>query len=302
MNLLNKFYYGIKYRAEGIIGTLNRYIIPQPQIMNSLETLDYIYENKLSLARYGDGEFSIFLPGGKKNLGFQKYDPELAKRLETILKEKNDNLLIGLPDVFGSLSLYENNAKRFWKSYLGRFRREMVNQIDINRIYGNTNVTRYYSGYKDKKDSPLKIIKKFRLIWDKKDVIFIEGDKSRLGTGNDLFDNAKSIKRVLCPAENAFSSYDKILKTALKLPKDSLIIIALGPTATVLAGDLSKAGYQALDLGHIDIQYEYYIRQAKGKISIEGKYVNENIYGKDISDDYIDDKYLKQIIYNLNEK
>ena len=34
-------------------------------------------------------------------------------------------------------------------------------------------------------------------IWEGRDIIFIEGEKSRLGVGNDLFDNAQSIHRIL---------------------------------------------------------------------------------------------------------
>ncbi len=39
----------------------------------------------------------------------------------------------------------------------------------------------------------------------------IEGEKSRLGIGNDLFNNSKSIKRIICPIINAFNAYDKII-------------------------------------------------------------------------------------------
>jgi len=45
----------------------------------------------------------------------------------------------------------------------------------------------------------LNMFKKLKKIWDGKDIIIIESEKSRLGVGNDLFDNTKSIKRILCP-------------------------------------------------------------------------------------------------------
>lgn len=45
--------------------------------------------------------------------------------------------------------------------------------------------------------------------------------------------------------------------------------------ATVLAYDLSLRGYQALDLRHIDVEYEWYLRRCTSKIPIDGKYVNE---------------------------
>lgn len=73
--------------------------------------------------------------------------------------------------------------------------------------------------------------------------------------GNDLFDNARSIVRILCPAESAFDRYEEIYNEAIKQPKDKLFLIALGPTAGVLAYDLAMQGYQAIDLGHADLSY-----------------------------------------------
>ena len=39
------------------------------------------------------------------------------------------------------------------------------------------------------------------------------------------------------------------------------MLIALGPTATILAYDLAEKGVQALDVGHIDIEYEWFLRK-----------------------------------------
>lgn len=106
-----------------------------------------------------------------------------------------------------------------------------------------------------------------RSIWNDRDVVIIEGAQSRLGVGNDLFDGARSIRRILCPPRNAFERYDEILAQALKLEKGVLFLIALGPTATVLSYQLFKAGYQAVDAGHVDIEYEWWRmeRQTKGE-------------------------------------
>mgnify|MGYP000128627122 CR=1 FL=1 len=48
-----------------------------------------------------------------------------------------------------------------------------------------------------------------------------------------------------------------------KLEKTALFLIALGPTATVLAYDLFKSGYQAIDAGHVDVEYEWWRMGAK---------------------------------------
>ena len=54
-----------------------------------------------------------------------------------------------------------------------------------------------------------------------------------------------------------------------------MICISLGPSATVLAYDLAKEGYQALDIGQLDNEYEWYLREAEERIEIPGKMVAE---------------------------
>ena len=110
-------------------------------------------------------------------------------------------------------------------------------------------------------------------IWDNENVVFVEGVYSRLGVGNDLFNNAKSIKRIICPATNAFEVYDEIIGEVKKQTKDKLVMIALGMTATCLAYDLYKLGYWAIDIGHVDVEYEWWKMGAKKKVPIKGKFV-----------------------------
>ena len=84
------------------------------------------------------------------------------------------------------------------------------------------------------------------------------------------------------------------------MDKNILVLISLGPTATVLACDLSKLGYQALDIGHMDIQYELFLRNATDMIQIPYKFVNEYNGGKNESVEEIkDENYYNQIIYKI---
>ena len=106
----------------------------------------------------------------------------------------------------------------------------------------------------------------------------------------------KSIQRIICPIENSFNIYDKIKKEVLKVSKKRLILIALGPTATILSYDLYKLGYQAIDIGHVDIEYEWYLRKAKERIKIENKYVNEVSNGRKNISKIKDKNYYNQII------
>lgn len=84
-----------------------------------------------------------------------------------------------------------------------------------------------------------------------------------------------------------------------KITCDDLILIALGHTATVLAYDLSKLGYQAIDIGHIDIEYEWLRMGAKRKMPVPNKYVNEVREGR-IDTDLNDVTYQSQIIGRIS--
>ena len=81
----------------------------------------------------------------------------------------------------------------------------------------------------------------------------------------DVFDNAKSVTHQIAPSRDAFDEYDKILAEALKVDRNKMIIIILGPTATVLAYDLGLNGYQALDLRHIAKDYDRFKRNWNDK-------------------------------------
>ena len=52
------------------------------------------------------------------------------------------------------------------------------------------------------------------------------------------------------------------------------MIACLGPTATVLAYDLGMGGLQTLDVGQIDNEYEWYIRNVQERVEIPGKGVS----------------------------
>lgn len=85
----------------------------------------------------------------------------------------------------------------------------------------------------------------------------------------DLFDNASKENWIYVPNINAFSEYDTILRNVKKYSKDTIVILMAGPTSKVLAYDLSKAGYRALDLGHVAKSYDYYMRNVEFTSDIE---------------------------------
>ena len=73
----------------------------------------------------------------------------------------------------------------------------------------------------------------------------------------------------------------------------------MGPTATVLAFDLYRLGYQVIDIGHLDIEYEWFLKNTTVKIQIENKYVAE-VNGAKYNFTKVKDKnYYKQIIAQI---
>jgi glycosyltransferase family protein len=257
--------------------------------------VDKILSDKCSMVRFGDGEMGIILGG---SIGFQIYDEELAEKLCKILGGNEKNLLVCIPDIFEGLEEYKNKSgKAFWMRNLISTRKEWE-RICVNKNYYNAFISRPYNMFLDVNKAKY-LFGKIKTIWDNADVILVEGKYSRLGCGNNLFDNTKSLSRILCPSKNAYNKYEKILETVKVQDKSKLILIALGPAAKPIAFDLYKTGYRVLDIGHLDIEYEWYLHSAKEKIRIEGKYVNEADGGDKDLTDFHDEKYENEIIAEI---
>lgn len=267
------------------------------QILDDECTINEIIENKKSISRFGDGEF-LWILDEKDTPSFQENNYELAQKLKEVILSREDNLLICIPKNLQKIKNERFFDKWFWRRFVNIYGEKLKPYLKESTIYGNTNVSRFYMGYRNKKKTDKKI-KDLRNIWQSKDIVIVEGEYTKLGVGNDLFNNAQKIERIICPPQNAFDYYEIILGETKKVSKEKLIIISLGPTATILAYDLSKAGYQALDLGHIDIEYEWYLKKAKNKISVNGKFVNEakdHLKKQDSTMTEEDYKYKKSII------
>lgn len=264
-----------------------------PQIASIDETIQKIVKEGCSVSRFGDGEILLT---NNKAIGFQKADSKLGERLKEVLQSNADGHIVCLSDTFTDIYRYNRKARRFWRTHFFIYGHIWDNLLIPNKQYYNTFVTRPYMDFAQKTQCG-KWFHDMQAIWQNRNIIFIEGEKSRLGVGNNLFHNAKSIKRILCPPTSAFDKYDSIINEAVKQNKDVLFLIALGPTATVLAYDLHKKGYQAIDIGHVDIEYEWWRMNAKRKVKIQNKYVNEAIGGNIVS--VAGEKYESQIIAKI---
>jgi glycosyltransferase family protein len=265
-----------------------------PVVKNTDETLNKIVTNKVSVSRYGDGEFAIM---NGKSLLFQDYSKELASKLKEIVKSNKENHIVCIPDVFNDLIRFRDYAKNYWTNYLNHNRYKIYKHLEMKKPYYDAFITRLYADLKNRQLSEERF-NKVRKLWESRDVLIVEGAQSRLGIGNDLFNNTKSIKRIICPAKNAFESYKEILNEVKLHEKATLILIALGPTATVLSYDLALLGYQAVDIGHIDIEYEWYLHKVEEKAPVKHKYIGEVKNGTNV-EDIQDERYEREVIKKI---
>ena len=249
------------------------FMLRKIKIENNIDTIRYIIDHKISVSRFGDGELALMTG---HNTGFQKYNQEIANKLKYILISNQKNHIVCLPYPWKDLLRQNHEAFEYWSSWLLHNLKGVMQYLDLSKQYYDTNFTRFYIDYRNGENAK-KVIPLIKEIWDDKDVYIVEGGYTRLGMGNDLLNNARSIHRIIAPSTNAFEKYDEIIAgVQKKCPPNSLILIALGMTATCLAFDLAKIGYWAIDIGHIDIEYEWFRMGAEKRVAVPGKYTAES--------------------------
>ncbi|HEU3339852.1 SP_1767 family glycosyltransferase [Streptococcus pneumoniae] len=258
------------------------------------QTLDYVIKNKSSLVRFGDGEVNLMwgLP-----IPYQNHDLELANQLKHIVGlDSDEKLVVCLPDAFDDRFVFTWWATPFWKEHMNVYM-DFYKELCKGSWYGSTFISRPYIDYEDKSKAKGQF-EKLKSIWENRDILIVEGITSRSGVGNDLFDKVKSVKRIICPSHNAYSVVDNIQEEIMKHAEGRLILCMLGPTAKVLSYNLCQMGYQVLDVGHIDSEYEWMKMGAKTKVKFSHKHTAEHNFDQDI--EFIDDEtYNSQIVARI---
>ncbi|MGL1028210.1 GT-D fold domain-containing glycosyltransferase [Vibrio vulnificus] len=241
-----------------------------PVILSLKSTMEKLCSSNKSIARFGDGEFNMIL--GKGN-GFQRYEENLSKRLLDILSSDiEDQCMVALP-WFEDSSL-KLHAKLYWRTIYPNYRK-LLERVCTRHGYANSFITRPYMDFDNLEQSGY-VFEKFKDILREKRVLIVEGEGTRFGVGNTLLSNVKLVGRLLCPNINAFSHYNEIYDFVRdNASKYDLVLIALGPTATVLCWELSKYGVRAIDIGHLDIEFFWMNNGCKKKAPVPGKNVNE---------------------------
>ena len=227
--------------------------VKMPNILDFEETARVLAETDVSIARFGDGEFTLI---DGRGIPFQRADAQLAARLAELLAKPPPNCLVGVPRLCwfddrrfvdhdniwwlrymktngARLEARMNAAATYFDSYVSLFSRSTVPGYDVGGMFD-----------------------RLRRIWAGKDVLVVCGKGIFDGFAHDIFDNARSVAFVHGPRRDAFSDYDALLARVKAAANGRIVLIVLGPTATVMAADLAAAGVRALDLGHLAKAYD----------------------------------------------
>lgn len=230
--------------------------VRRPNIKTSEETIQELVTSNKSLARFGDGEIGIC---DGIDLYYQNYDKRLAMRMKEILANEQENLCVAICDVFApTYNIIErlrdtNHIEKYHYIYnVPRIRRMYDKYINYSIQYYST---QYFSTERRICDFE---------IWRH----FFEGKKLVLTGCKEAFDNlkfniydtAQELHYEFVPNKNCFSVYDETLARLKAYNKEFIHILMCGPTACVLASDLCKEGFKALDLGHFAKHYDWYKR------------------------------------------
>lgn len=260
-------------------------------------TLDKIIKDKMSISRFGDAEFGLIL---EKDLEYQEFIPEIRMRLLRVLKDKdhNDKCLVAIPSAISDLRGFTFRSSIFWMKYFAQYRKDIMPFLDMGYQYYDAQISRIYINRKDRSKAK-EYFSMWREIWADKNVLIVEGSLSRFGVGNPLLDVAKSVRRIICPSSNAFELYKEIYDAVIQVKDADVVLISLGPTATILAYELSKVGLWAIDSGNLDMEYEWMLRKVKRQTAVHDKYTIEAKNGTRV-DPCTDERYLSQIIKEID--
>ncbi len=287
----------MKRKIKDILAAIAYFLYEKGILHNSVkvhsidETIDELLQTNKSLVRFGDGEI-VMIKGG--DLMLQKASPEIAEGLAGILAYPYDDLMVTIPGIFDTLSDHRKASRQFWKDHLLFCRKTYEKYCNPNRIYYTTFVSRCYYYAQDRGNCG-RWFAKIRKIWENKDVVVVEGTRTHNGVGNDLLDTAASVERIICPPRDAYGAIPRILEACEVYGKDRLFLLSVGVAAKFLALELFQKGYRVLDIGHMDMEYEWYVRQVPDKCKIE----KHEIESEDANKEAGYTQYLSQIKVRL---
>lgn len=251
------------------------------------ETIEDLLHSQKSIVRFGDSDITMVRG---RSVVYQEVNPDIVEGFKRILRYEYDGLIVAIPKIFDNLDMYRKESRQFWKDHLFFCRKIYMKNCNDKRIYGNAYITRFYYPMEDKSRCG-SWIESIRQIWKDRDIVVVEGEKTHNGVGNDLLDTAHSIERIIGPSTQAYEKVDEIFECCKVYPKDRLFLVSMGIAAKFLAEKLFLEGYRVLDIGNLDMEYEWYLHQAKYKEKVP----KHDIIGEEANRDAGYHEYLAQI-------
>lgn len=208
------------------------------------ETLTRATRDRLSIARFGDGELLLALDPSS-GFRFQRNSPELNRDLRALLRGDD---IDGVPLMVCIPGLGSTYYQHYWAKYWPLVRP----LLNPDMLYGNSSVSREPMFHGGAEAGRLA----WRQVWADRDVCYVTGRGSRFDATPELFDNVASERYVYSGPRNAYSDLPRLIdEIEGSIPRETLVLISLGPAATLLAAELARRGFWAIDLGHITSAY-----------------------------------------------
>ncbi|CAM2065225.1 FkbM family methyltransferase [Sulfidibacter corallicola] len=239
------------------------------RFVNEWDTLDVLAEAR-AICRFGDGELKYALM--KQPIVAQRMDETLHLRLRQVLANDQPGVLVGIPPIYTELSKLNLDWINF---YMWRELRDKTNP------YFRGSSATWYSSFITRPEGIVGLMSddyfdRFKELWADKHLIFVGNMRHVRQPGwhlhflsptelehHELFDNAASVTVIPTPRKNAWDQYDALLSECREqaknsADKDCLFLLSVGPTATVMAWDLARAGLRAFDFGQLPMIYDLF--------------------------------------------
>ncbi|MEV6298139.1 GT-D fold domain-containing glycosyltransferase [Actinoplanes sp. NPDC051861] len=204
------------------------------------DTLQRIIKDRVSFARFGDGEFKTMLRSDF-NLKFQPWSPGLASELREVLRFDGfdqERLMLGFPYPYRNLH---------WSGVWVDIWHEVRPLLRTDMKYGNSHVSRpIFFQQMGQRGADM-----WRQVWEDQDICIITGENSRFTLTPQLFDNVKSSSYIYSTPVNAYADLPRLMKVLEDEDPDRLYLLSLGPAGTLVSAWLSRMGRWAIDVGHI---------------------------------------------------
>lgn len=218
-----------------------------------------------SIGRYGDGELSIIRGG---NCVSQVFDPRLASELRDVLNGRlhprldggSHKFIVGVPTIDSRCPKLAN-----WMKLVPRFE-ELLAPV-AGTVYGSSFISRPDSA--PWVDTPA-YFDAVQSLWEGQRVILVANGRRGFSREFLLERGASFVDWVECPYRDAYESIGALFRACQQSPLQR-VILACGPTATVLADRLAAAGKHAVDIGHLALYWRRYENpKAKSKPTTPG--------------------------------